>query len=400
MGPQQVLRAATAAGLIALGAVAEAAPPSRERVAVIDLGPGGAHEAVREQLARALLAAGLAPVTGDGVDSALAGISLDRDGVALAAAMADAQAQFGELQCDDAVASAKTALGLLAARQAAGLAVPELPRAWTYVLLCADRTGDFESAARAATQLRALGDAAQVDRGVLARYPDIDAVSNREVLEVEIHAERPGTRLWVDFRPAGTAPTRIVLPAGEHIIAAAQGTRRGWVSGRVVKSQPTVTIPMPDQAGRWTQVAARVAGWAGQLPPPHELAWVLAAVDARVALIRHGDTVEAWGHADPSERVRLLGGADGVRELADAAQVAALIADRVTTWRDRTPDPDQALLVESELERRTRDAKGRQEGRTPWWVYATIAGALVAGGLVIYANEGADNVQRVELTYP
>ena len=41
--------------------------------------------------------------------------------------------------------------------QAAGLPVPELPRAWAYVLLCADRDGQLDVALQAANQLRALG---------------------------------------------------------------------------------------------------------------------------------------------------------------------------------------------------------------------------------------------------
>ncbi|MBA3541712.1 MAG: hypothetical protein H0T79_19010, partial [Deltaproteobacteria bacterium] len=60
---------------------ARAAPGDKlhERVAVIDLGPadGGV---VRQRLAAAIVAARLAPVIGDGVEDALAGDSVDRDG--------------------------------------------------------------------------------------------------------------------------------------------------------------------------------------------------------------------------------------------------------------------------------------------------------------------------------
>jgi hypothetical protein len=74
----------------------------------------------------------------------------------------------------------------------------------------------------------------------------------------------------------------------------------------------------------------------------------------------------------------------------------------VQTWRDRAPDPDQPLLVETPAERRARGIarKGEREEPTPWWVYATIAGALLGGALVIYAHDTAEDTQRVELKFP
>ena len=72
-------------------------------------------------------------------EDALAGEATDQDAVRIAAAMAEAQRAYGALDCTVATAAAKAGIGIGAARQAAGLAVPELARAWTYVLLCADR---------------------------------------------------------------------------------------------------------------------------------------------------------------------------------------------------------------------------------------------------------------------
>ena len=390
MGPQQVLRAAACTLLI--GGVAAARP--REKVAVIDLGPGDAG--VRRQLAGAIVGGKLEPVIGDGVEDALGGVNVDRDGLQLAAALAQAQTSFGALACKEATAAAQTAIAIGAARQAAAMPAPELPRAWSYVLLCADRGGDAATAIGAAARLRELGGSPDVDASVLARYPDVDALSNREVIDIEVKAEVDGADVWVDFKRAGKSPLKLSLAAGPHVIAAAAGSRRGSVTGTVIKKQPVVAIPMPDQAGPWAAVAARVAGWHGTLPPPAELEAVMAQVKARVALVRHGDTVEAWGHAGRGEPLRRLGNDDGIRKLSEADALVALVRDRIQGWEDRAPDPDQPLLLDT----KSRRGKEKEEEPTRWWVYATIAGALVAGAIVIYAHDHQQDTQHVELKYP
>jgi hypothetical protein len=394
MGPQQVLRAA--AFLLVIGGIATAAP--RERVAVIDLGP---DDGARQKLAAAIVAGGLEPVIGDGIEDALAGINTDRDGIALAAALAEAKDKFGALACTETIAAAQTAIAIGAARQAAGLAVPELSRAWTYVLLCADRSNDAAAAHVAATAIRTLG-SADVDAKLLAKYPEIDALSNRDVMEVEIKADVDGADVFVDFRRAGKSPLKLALATGPHVMAAASGSRRGTVTGTVIRKQPVVTIATQDQAGKWSSLAMRIASWHGKRPKPSELAWALREVNARVALVRHGDTVEAWGHAGEGEALRRLGNDDGTRKLDEAPALVALVADRVQTWSDRAPDPDQPLLVETPEERRSRGLRreGEEEPPTKWWVYAAIAGAVLTGAIVIYAHDQADNTQRVELKYP
>jgi hypothetical protein len=394
MGPQQVLRAAC---LLVVSAVI-GHDARAEHVAVIDLGP---DDGTRGKLAAAIVAGGLEPIIGDGIEDALAGTNADRDGIGLAAALAEAKDKFGALACPEATAAAQTAISIGAARHAAGLAVPELPRAFAYVLLCADRGNDHPAAIVAAAHIRALGGSADVDAKLLAKYPDIDALSNRDMMEVEIKAAVDGADVVVDFKPVGKSPVKIVLPTGPHIMAAASGTRRGTVTGTVVRKQPVVAIPMEDQAGKWASLAARIASWHGNLPKPKELAWVLREVNARVALVRYGDTVEAWGHAGEGEPLRRLGNDDGIRKLDEAPALVALVADRIQTWSDRAPDPDQPLLVETPEERKKRGLLvDDKEEPTRWWVYATIAGAVVAGAIVIYAQDTRDNIQRVELTYP
>jgi hypothetical protein len=143
MGPQRILQAAVALALVAAGIglprLAGAAPepstpgPVRERIAVIDLGsglgsglggPGRGFTDVPQQLQTAIVAAGFAPVIGDGVEDALAGRDTERDAAALAAAMVAAEHAFGALACQVATPVARQAIGIAAARQAAGQPVP------------------------------------------------------------------------------------------------------------------------------------------------------------------------------------------------------------------------------------------------------------------------------------
>ncbi|HEX2688255.1 MAG TPA: PEGA domain-containing protein [Kofleriaceae bacterium] len=381
-----------------------------ERVAVIDLGSGLApqpgagpwatsgSEGVQSMLQAAIVAAGLDPVIGDGVEDALAGRDVDRDTVQLAAAIAAAQRAFGNLTCSDVIPAAQQAIGLSAARQAAGYAVPELSRAWTYLLLCADRENQLDAALTAAGQLRALGGSPDVPASVWARYPEVDVVANREFVELDIDTDVPGAAIWIDFQKVGVSPVHVTLPAGDHVLAAAAGTKRGWAAGTAVRTQRSVHVPLTDVTGPWSEVAQRVAGWHGKRPPPAELAWLLARVHARVALVRHGDTIEAWGQIGRSEAPHQVGGDDGVAPIGEVARVLGLIADRIHTWNDHAPDPDQPLLVE------TREPRGaRKDGAdkpTRWWVYAAIAGAVAIGATIIYAHDSASDRQRVELHYP
>src|SRR4051812_21335713 len=257
MGPQRVLQAAVAVALAAIAPAAAAAPDaaapagprSRERIAVIDLGggPGGATDAL-QPLQTAIVAPGFAPGIGDGVEDALAGRDTERDTTALAAAMATAEHAFGALACPEAIPAARQAIGIGAARQAAGRPVPELPRAWAYVLLCADRDGQLDVAQQAADQLRALGGWPDVPAAMWAKYPAVDAIAGRDLVDLDVEADEPGAAIWIDFRPVGTSPVHVVLPAGEHVIAAATGTRRGWAAGSAVRTQKAVHVPLTDTA--------------------------------------------------------------------------------------------------------------------------------------------------------
>src|SRR5947209_16773257 len=104
MGPQQVLRTAACALLIAAPASAgsgwkSAAPKLHEPVLLVDLGPDDQGRV----LADALVEAGLDPV-----------LAIDRDAQLLAAAMQQAEHAFGALKCGDAVKAANMAIGIAA----------------------------------------------------------------------------------------------------------------------------------------------------------------------------------------------------------------------------------------------------------------------------------------------
>jgi hypothetical protein len=400
MGPQRVLQAAVAIAIATGPAGAAPAPPApagHERIALIDLGPDSGADRSRPLLA-AIAAAGFDPVIGDDVEDALAGRDLERDVPTLAAAIAAAERAFGALACGDVVPAARQAIAIAAARQAAGRPVPELPRAWAYLLLCADREGRIDAAQAAAGQLRALGGSPDVPAAVWAKYPAIDAIADRELVALDIDTDVAGAAIWIDFQRAGAAPLHVELPAGEHVIAAAAGSRRGSAAGTAVQSQKAVHIPLEDAAGPWADVARRVAGWGGKLPPPAELAWVLARVRARIALVRHGDTIEAWGQVGRSEAPHLLGGDDGIAPAGEVGRVLGVIADRIRAWNDHAPDPDRPLLVEDPGSRTGR--KDEPDKPTKWWVYAAIGGALAVGATIILVHDSASDRQRVELHYP
>ncbi|HMG55889.1 MAG TPA: hypothetical protein VK601_20455 [Kofleriaceae bacterium] len=365
---------------------------------MIDLGGEARGGDVAHRLHTAIIGAGFSPVLGDGVDDALAGRDVERDAVVLSSELAAAERAFGALACGEVIPAARQAIGIAAARQAGGRPVPELPRALAYVLLCADRDGQLDDAATAAVQLRALGGSPDVPAAVWAKYPDFDALANPAQVELEVDADVAGASVWIDFRPIGPAPVRVTVAVGEHVIAAAAGSRRGWAAGDAIPSQRSIKLPLTDTAGPWADVARHVAAWGRAVPPPAELGFVLARTHARIALVRHGDTIEAWGRVGLSEAPHLIGDDDGVAPISDVPRVLALIADRIASWNAHAPDPDRPLLVEDPGVRGAR----RDEAATPtkWWVYAAIGGALAVAATVLVVHEAAGDHQRVELNYP
>ncbi|MEO7730184.1 MAG: hypothetical protein ABIY55_04370, partial [Kofleriaceae bacterium] len=172
--------------------------------------------------------------------------------------------------------------------------------------------------------------------------------------------------------------------------------KRGWAAGAAIAKQKSLRVPLADVSGSWTELGQRIAGWHGQTPAPAELAWVLARVHARIALIRHGETIEAWGQLGRAEAPAAIGA--GAAPIGEASRVIALVVDRVRSWTEHAPDPDRPLLLDTGGGRRDRTDAG--ERPTKWWVYAAIAGAAAIAVGAVYLHDSAGDRQRVELHYP
>jgi hypothetical protein len=408
MGARQVSRlAAVAAALgIALGTgPAAAAPTPGEPVIVVDLRPG--DEAARAP-SRAAFRARLDGITGlrvlrsDGdddsalLDAALAGSTGDADLPRARAALAEAREAFGALDCARARPAAELAVGLIAARQAAGLDdSAALRTAWAYALLCADRDGDMRAAQVAAARLRGLGVTRGEDVGISAatwdRFPEIDAATDRDIVELAVSGPA-GASIWIDHVAAGAAPLTVFVPAGRHIVAAAAATdARRALRGAIVVDVGGVTspleVPMQDATNRWSSVGDRVAGWRRDRRPPtgQALAALMADLRVRFAFVLTGDDVARLWERDGTRAARAI--AEGTT--GDALAMAAALDERVAAL-DGRPATDEIL----------RDDRRGRNDHPRWWIYASIVGAVLAGGAVIYAQDSAQDRQRVEIDWP
>jgi hypothetical protein len=407
MGPRQVLRVAAAViGGIALALPAAAGPRVKrlpvaprvhdEPVAIVDLRPPAAagRDASRAKLAADLgRLMSLRVAGGDGLEAALAGDG-GGDADLARAAVEDARAGYGALDCAKARPAAEKATLLFAARRAAGKDDGTGPRAaWAYVLLCADGAGDRPAAAFAAGQLRALGAADGTATGISQatwdRYPAIDAQLGGYLVELTVTAEA-GAEVWVDQVRIGPSPATIVVGAGDHVVAAAAGERRGAL--RVTVTGPMqLTVPLADQEGAWGAVAETVRGWRGSPPPGSGLAALMRRIHVRFAFVLGGgERVEVWVLGPGDDAARTI---DTVT-IDDPAALGAIVHDHVAAWDGRAPDPDRPLLVED------RTGKDGAVRRNHWWVYASLIGAVVVGGAIVYAHDSAHDHQLIELSLP
>jgi hypothetical protein len=404
------------------------AAPTGAPVAVVDLtvapaASSGAVSANAAALRQELRAAGFAVLSAPDLDLANAGIDGGKDLSEAMTAIELARTSFGALDCPAASSAAESAIALLAARGAAGLEVTApLSTAWSYLLLCRDRSGDFDGAMRAARVLRTLAPSAAVgaagsqviDAAVWSKYPEVDATANHDVAELAISVDAgadPDAAIWIDHRPVGTSPAKVLVPAGRHIVAAAKGSRRAAIWIDIVSTRPaSVAIRLFEQDAPLARVSERVAGWKLQPPGGQQIAAyfenLLAAAQGRPwnpSSSRSPLLVILGANGDP--RKAQLWASDGpgvtptVTELVfDPAAPATLVAtaqQRTASWKDRAPDPDQ-LLVEERTERLDLEERG---GKKQWWVYAALAGAVVVGGAVILVNEFSEDTQRVELRW-
>jgi len=416
MGAQQVLRAVavglTGVALLAGIAVADdaggdAANPSGladEPVIVVDLRAGDATALTtsRKQLQDALAAIqGLEVVRDAALDGALSGAAVDRDATRVDAALAQARTAFGALDCKQASAAADRAIDDLAARQAAGLDDgPALRAAYAYIVLCADQAGDLATEIRAGARLRALGVTAGDDVGISAatwdKLPEIDATGG-EIVAVTVEADQPDATVWIDHVQVGAAPATAFLPAGEHVFAAGAGSgHRAGTRVAVAGTKQVVALALVDQRGTWSELAGMVHAWRDHVSPPTNagLAAIMKAAKVRFAIVLAGTrTAEIWGQ----------GARDPVAKKIDAGlidqplELAAIITDKAGQWDGRAPG--DVLLTETPEERAALYGR-RKPDKAKWYVYASIAGAILVGGAVIYLNDAATDTQRIVIQGP
>jgi hypothetical protein len=424
MGAQQVLRAAL--GLIAVCALpasafaddgggqqkqpaSERLAPSRvanEPVIIVDLRPGdpAALTARREELATELEAIqGIAVRKDKDLEAALSGAAVDRDAVRVAAALDAARTAFGALDCKKASVAADRALDDLAARQAAGLDDgAALRTAYAYVVLCADQAGDLGTATRAASRLRALGVTSGDDVGISAatwnKLPDVDA-STGDIVAVTVTTDQPDAAVWIDHARVGTAPVTVYLAAGEHVIAAGAGANRAATRTRVTGKQQAIELALSDQRGQWSEIAGLVHAWRDKVTPPTNagLTSIMAAAKTRFAIVLAGArTAEVWGVAPGGDVAKKIDNAS----LDQPLELAAIIIDHATVWDGRSPDSDQPLLTETAAEREALYGNRNKRSKTKWYVYASLAGAVILGGTIIYLQDSATDTQRIVIQGP
>jgi hypothetical protein len=439
MGSQQVLRAAALVAVTAVSAAAfaqpaaptSAAPTSAAPTAaapvglgapvvVVDLtGEAGGERAA--QLRQELRGAGFAVLSAPDLDAVNSGVDGGKDLGESLASLELARSAFGALDCPGAAQAAETAIATLAARAAAGVEVTaELTTAWSYLLLCRDRSGDFDGAMRAAQALRQLapgsgGAAAPGPNGAIpdavwSKYPAVDATANRDIAELTVIAD-PGATVMIDHRPAGTSPAQVFLPAGRHVVAAAQGSRRAAVWVDVTTARASVALRLFEQDAPLSRLGERVAAWKLQPPAGSQIAtylenlltaaqcqpWNPSSARSPLLILLDARGARLWASDGPGQEPTATEIATGPAAPAaeQTAQIITALRARTLLWREPSPEPDR-LLVEP------RDEVAREEPRraTQWWVYAAIAGAVAVGGAVILANELSEDTQRVELRLP
>ncbi|MEZ4400083.1 MAG: hypothetical protein R3B06_08695 [Kofleriaceae bacterium] len=369
-----------------MGAAPAWAAPDVDAPAVVVIAPTG-DAATAAEVAAAVTATGLVVLDGPAAQ-VLRGRALDD--LAAERALAEAQDGFGQLDCGRARPAAETAVRLLAGRAAAGLDErARLTRAWSYLVLCADKDGDGPVARLAAAQLRGLGDAAAMTADLQARYPDIDAHLDRDIVPVTIAGPAGGVAT-VDDRVVGPVPATAYLAAGKHLVAVASGATRGAAFITVLGRPLAVTVEAPalDDAVTAPAVAAMAAWAGGARVDSASVGRVLADLDVELAaVVQPRGALTLW-HRQRGATARIASGAPPA--------IAAAARGAYDAAHERAPAPDDPLLRDPPRRRSTK-ATGE---RTTWWVYAAIGGALVAGTVAIFAADAGPDRQRFVLDVP
>ncbi|MEM9492799.1 MAG: hypothetical protein AAGC55_26865, partial [Myxococcota bacterium] len=332
-------------------------------------------------------------------------------------------------------AGAQAIMGLAARQAAADRAggtdatiATQLTRAYALLLLCAHAAGDADRAMQVRKQLEQLGVGsapAGVDAEIWDRYPIIDATTNTQIVELTVTTEPAGGIVWFNHRKIGPAPATVLASEGEHLFAAATpsgNAARAAGAIRVAVKSPAgygrtaqpVTIPLaaaPSAPATDTPAgsdAAHLADsllqetndqiilWRGQAHTVAgaRLGQLMTGLGVRVAvLLTDAGQAEMWT-LGPGERQARRHAADAI---GNVAALASKIRTRTRRWELTGPDPNTELLRETSVTIRDRSQRSK---RQPWWVYATILGAVAIGGAVILSRDLADDDQRIEVNWP
>jgi len=134
-------------------------------------------------------------------------------------------------------------------------------------------------------------------------------------------------------------------------------------------------------------VITQVRAWQRAAPAPADVTALVRSLHVRFAFVLRADGVTLWGLGPDDKAARVV----ETGRLDDGAALGALVAARAAAWDSRAADTDH-LLVE--------DRGGAAVKKDHWWVYASLIGAIVVGGIVVYAHDSAQDTQHIELRYP
>lgn len=336
---------------------------------------------------------------------------------ALDDAMAQAQRAMASLACNEVGPHAARATLLALADVLRGANQGQaLKTALRFQLLCADQAGRVDDAMYLAERLRGarqlVGTAPDddvLDRTLLARYPALDAATDRDIVPLSISVDDPShanAEIWIDMQRRGTAPLATYVAVGHHLIAAVHNGQAVAVDYTVESRTAAVQLPLrttapvaPATVTLPADITAHLQQWRnGKATASQQqlvVAAVAAAMHAKRVLVFDGPASTAW---------HPIGATDGQLTFTAVGATHVRTMDELATFADRAngsnaklraPVPDQPLLLDNALPK--RDAS---EGEpTKWWVYASVLGAVAAGAAIIYAQDASTDRQTIQVRW-
>jgi hypothetical protein len=230
-----------------------------------------------------------------------------------------------------------------------------------------------------------------VPADVWAKYPEIDAATDRDIVELTVTAPA-GATVVIDHVAVGTAPVKTFVHAGKRLVAVGAGTTRGAAFITVHGKPLSFEVSAADRASPWKRVAGQVSAWQGAAPPSAvEVTELLTQVNVRFAVVLgERNTAALWVRAPGEPAAKLV--IDGA--MNDPLELGAGVMARVEAWSGGGLDPDKPLAGTDDM---VREVTRKED--TKWWVYAVIGGALAAGAVTLFAIEVGDDRQIIDLTF-